>query len=176
MYHNLQGKRLLLRIFEASDAPVLAQLANNKKIWDNVRDAFPHPYRLEDAQNFIAAARELNPQRHFAIVMENQMRGAIGIHPRAEQNKKHVAEIGFWLGEAHWGQGIISEAIPLICHYGFQELHLKKIVAEVYEHNKASKRALEKAGFKQEAIFRKEAVKNERVIDVYRMVIFSTQV
>ena len=67
-----------------------------------------------------------------------------------------TAEIGYYVGEPYWGQGIASEAIGKMVQYGFEVLDIIRIYAGVFEHNKASMRVLEKNGFVFEGISRKE--------------------
>jgi ribosomal-protein-alanine N-acetyltransferase len=57
----------LLRDWRSEDAPGLARYADNYKIWANLRDAFPRPYRLEDARAFITRVHAEQPVTVFAI-------------------------------------------------------------------------------------------------------------
>ena len=150
------------------DAPSLAKYANNRKIWQNIRDAFPSPYTLDHAKDYIKGMQEMESQRIFAITLDGAAIGSIGIHPNQLPNKRYNAELGYWLGEEFWRQGIITEALRLIKSYGFSILALHKIFAEVYDHNIGSMRALEKAGFRKEVILKEEAFKNNRIVDVHR--------
>ena len=81
-----------------SDVNSLQFHANNRKIWINLRDAFPHPYTIEDARVFIQLAIECKPETRFAIVVDGQAVGSIGFGLHIDVERVS-AEIGYWLGE-----------------------------------------------------------------------------
>ncbi len=141
------------------DAPVLAALCNNKKVWDNVRDYLPHPYKEEDAVNFIEKLKGESPQQTFAIEFEDQLVGCIGIHPQDDVYRLS-AEIGYWIGEPYWGKGFATEAITGVIAYGFGELELIRIYAGCFDFNIPSQKVLLKAGFHEESVSEKAIIKN----------------
>ena len=94
-------KNIQLRPLTISDAPRLAELANNPKISINLRDAFPSPYTLADAENFIEMCRKQAPTQVFAIEYNGEYVGNIGLHPGSDVYRKS-AEIGYFLGETYW--------------------------------------------------------------------------
>ena len=51
---------VILREWKRSDAAALARIANNKKVWDNVRDRLPHPYTKKDAKEWLALVKKQN--------------------------------------------------------------------------------------------------------------------
>ena len=155
----LQYKNIILRSLTDDDATALAQLANNKKIYDNVRDALPHPYTLDDAIFFINLTKQENPQVSFAIEYEGVFCGMIGLIPQKDVYRL-TAEIGYWLGEPFWGKGIITKAAAMVTDYGFNELGLIRIHTGIFEHNIASMKVLEKNGYKKECVFEKSVIKN----------------
>jgi [ribosomal protein S5]-alanine N-acetyltransferase len=156
-----------LRKIEPDDKEPLATLANNKKIWDNVRDYMPYPYTLKDAEEFIDFCKKENPSMTFAIEYQSQFAGVIGLVKQTDIYR-HSAEIGYWLGEPFWNKGIMTQAVRQLVDYGFQNIGLVRIYTGVFDYNKASQRVLEKAGFTLEAIFRKSVIKNEIIGDEYR--------
>lgn len=158
---------ILLRGFRDEDCDRLAELINNKKIWDNVRDMLPYPYSRENATEYINMCKEENPAQKFAIEFNGELAGGIGLVLQADIYRLS-AEIGYWVGEPFWGLGIAPKAVELITEYGFNQLGLVRIYTGVFDFNKASQRVLEKAGFKFECIFEKSVVKNGKVIDEYR--------
>lgn len=160
-----KGEKCIIRPLNFSDAESLAFLANNKKIWDNVSDDFPHPYTLEHALEFIKAVSKIWPPLHFTIEFEQKAIGVISIEQRKGMHKVK-AEIGYWIGEEYWGKGISTDAIKLILYYGFNYLQLSKIEARTFAFNKASEKALLKAGFKKICIFEQDALKNNQLIDL----------
>ena len=79
------------------------------------------------------------------------------------------ADIGYWLGEAHWRKGIMSKALKSVLEFGFNRLDLNKIEARVYTQNKASAHLLEKFGFKREGLTRQSGYSNasKEIYDEY---------
>jgi ribosomal-protein-alanine N-acetyltransferase len=163
----LTGQDIKLRPFEDRDIKSVAVLCNNKKIWDNVRDFFPRPYTEKHAKEFIRICRGEDPQVTFAIEYKGDIAGCIGLVKQTDIYKL-TAEIGYWIGEPYWGLGIATKSVNLIVDYGFHTLGLVRIYTGVFDYNKASRRVLEKAGFKLEGIFEKSVLKNGEICDEYR--------
>ena len=155
--------KCILRPFRESDAESIAKHANNRKVWLNLRDGFPHPYTIEDAKKFIAMAME-NAERIFTIEIDGEAAGGIGVHPRTDVERLS-AEMGYWLAEDYWNRGIITEAVQAVTEYAFRELGLIRIYALPYEWNQASSKVLEKCGFKLEGRMKKSVIKDGKVID-----------
>jgi RimJ/RimL family protein N-acetyltransferase len=153
-----------IRSWRSEDAEAIVRHANNSKVWRNVRDRFPHPYTLPHAHAFIRRAKTVQPERVFAIVAGDEVAGGIGLELK-EDVYAGTAEIGFWLGEAFWGRGIVTEAVRAVTEHGFSELGLRRIYATVFEWNPASARVLEKCGYALEGRMRKNVLKDGRVID-----------
>ncbi|MEQ9306663.1 MAG: GNAT family N-acetyltransferase [Marinoscillum sp.] len=130
-------EQVLLRNMVPEDAAKLAELANNKKIWDNVRDYFPFPYTLQHAEVFIKTQLEKEPATNLAICYKNEFVGVVGIDP-----KKYVIRItgmlGYWIGEPYWNKGIASAAVKLAVKYGFETLKLVRLQAGVFAYNLSS--------------------------------------
>ncbi len=147
-----------LRPWQRGDEIALALHANNYQIWRNVRDRFPHPYALEDAERWIEHARNADPITNFAIVVEGAAVGGIGLIFHDDIYHRS-AELGYWLGEAFWGRGLATEAVCAIVEWGFANFDIARIYAGVLEWNPASARVLEKAGFQYEARLRQAVTK-----------------
>jgi len=163
--------RCVVRSFRPDDAPSLARHANNRSVWINLRDQFPHPYSLADAERWIREAAALDPETHFAIAVDGAAAGAIGIHLKKDVRRRS-AEIGYWLGQEFWGRGIATEAVRAVTAHVFARFDLVRLYAGVFEENHASMRVLEKAGYTREARLRKGITKDGRTIDLvlYAMV------
>jgi [ribosomal protein S5]-alanine N-acetyltransferase len=146
------------------DVPELAKMANNKKIWVNVRDRMPYPYNEKDAEHFIKFTNATQPVTVFGICYQQQLIGAIGLHAN-EDVYRYNYELGYWIGEDHWNKGYATKAIQLMCEFGFKELKANRIVASVFDYNNASKHILQKLGFKCEGIFVKNVFKSGKFID-----------
>ena len=126
-----------LREFLETDKTQLARLCNNKKIWDNVRDSLPYPYTEKDAIEFIRLCQKESPKITFAIEKDGVLTGTIGLLKKTDVDRL-TAEIGYWIGEPFWGQGIATEAVKLITQYGFDKLGLVRIHTGVFDFNKPS--------------------------------------
>ncbi len=164
---ELKSRNIKLRILRYADRVTLAKLANNIKIWNNLRDMLPHPYSFGDADKFIDMVKLQKPQVTFAIEFEHDFVGVIGIILQPDVYRKG-AEIGYWIGEPFWSKGIATTALSLATKYGFEELNLERLYAGVFDFNKASKRVLEKCGYQLEGISRNAIFKNGKLIDEYR--------
>jgi RimJ/RimL family protein N-acetyltransferase len=161
-----------LREWRLSDAASLAGNANNINIWNNVRDRFPHPYFEENGRQFIEEAlSKPKPATDLAIVVEGKAVGGVGIALQGDVERVS-AEIGYWLGEDYWNRGIMTEAVKQMTEYAFANFPLQKIYTPVFDFNAASMRVLQKAGFKREAVLKKAAIKNGRVVDLHYYSIF----
>ena len=164
---NMTDNNITIREFRDSDLKELAEHCNNKKVWDNLRDYIPYPYTENDAKEFIDFCKSENPQQTFAIEFNERFAGCIGLVKQSDIYRL-TAEIGYWIGEPYWGNGIATKAVKLITEYGFNKLKLIRIYSGVFDYNKGSQRVLEKAGFKLECIFEKSLFKNNRIYDEYR--------
>ncbi len=152
---QIRADSFLMRPWQPGDEASLAEAADDRKVWKNLRSSFPHPYTLDDAREWIAECeREAGRALRLAIVVEGQPVGAIGVElGRGQQSG--TGEIGYWLAVEHWGKGIASEAARLVTEYAFDNLNLARLEAAVLESNGASARVLEKAGFRQHGKLRK---------------------
>lgn len=158
---------VVLREWKKSDAAALAKIANNKKIWDNVRDRLPHPYTKKDAKEWLALVKkQKEPATTFCIEADGELAGSIGFTLKEDVFRKTV-EIGYFVGEEYWGKGIATEAIRQMVDYIQKKFDVIRIYAEVFDFNKPSMKALEKNGFYLECIRRKAAIKNNVIVDDY---------
>jgi RimJ/RimL family protein N-acetyltransferase len=156
---------LILRPWRQADIQAMVLCANNRKIWLNLRDRFPHPYTREDAQQWIALrAGDQGSPSQFAIEFEGAAIGGIGLEFFPDVYR-FTAEIGYWLGEPFWGRGFATAAVKAISAYAFATFGLRRLQATVFEWNPASARVLEKAGYRLEGRLRDSIVKEGRTGD-----------
>ena len=153
-----------VRSWRMGDAEALARHANNHKIWINLRDAFPHPYTLNDAREFIKGLRSRAPETTFAIAVNGEAAGSVGFVLRHDVERVS-AEIGYWLAEPFWGRGIASEALAAMTDYAITTHRLTRIYALPFAWNVASCRVLEKTGYLLEARLRRSAIKSGVITD-----------
>lgn len=158
----------ILREWEIEDAISIAKHANNKKIADNLRDAFPYPYTLSNAKEYISFCINTDSKKNIlrAITIDGVAVGSIGVFGKDDVYRKS-AELGYWLAEDFWNKGIITRAIKQITDIAFNELDIVRIFAEPYFNNIGSRRVLEKSGFELEGILRKSVYKNNIYLDSY---------
>jgi ribosomal-protein-alanine N-acetyltransferase len=153
-----------LRPWRADDAVSLARHAHNRRVWANLRDRFPSPYTLDDAEAWLRHCARTAPVTDVAIDVAGEAVGGIGIVLQSDVERVD-AEIGYWLGELHWGRGLMSAAVTAFVPWAFVKFNLARIHANVFAFNIASARVLEKAGFQLEGRLRQSAFKDGRLID-----------
>ena len=155
-----------VRSWKKEDADSVAHHANNKKIWIDLRDRFPHPYSLADARQFIQMAMSRDPETYFCISRGDEAIGSIGFGILSDV-ARFSAEIGYWLGEKYWGRGIMTKALNAVTHYALTTHGLHRVFALPYEWNRASMRVLEKAGYQCEGRMRRSSFKDGKLIDQF---------
>ena len=153
-----------LRPWALSDLDSLVRHANNPDIAKFMTDGFPHPYTEENGEAFIAFATKDDPIHIFAIDVNGEAVGGIGIHPQADVQRKN-AELGYWLAEPFWGKGIITNVIKQLVEFGFKTYDINRIFARPYGTNIGSQKVLEKTGFVLEGRFEKTIFKNGEFLD-----------
>jgi len=155
---KLAGTRCTVRPWRMEDADAVVRHANNLNVARQLRDRFPHPYTRANATAFLKAAVTNADTSNLAIEVNGEAAGAIG-YVRGMDVERYSAEIGYWLGEAYWGQGIASEALILVTDHVFRALNLLRLFALPFADNAGSIRVLEKAGYVREAILHASSVK-----------------
>jgi len=153
-----------LRPWALEDLGNLVRHANNWNVAKNMTDMFPFPYSESNGRSFIAFATQGSPIHIFAIEVEGQAVGGIGIHPQDDIHRRN-AELGYWLAEPFWGQGIISAAIRQAVDFAFQTYDIDRVFARPFSTNGGSRRVLEKNGFVLEGRFEKALVKDGELLD-----------
>lgn len=153
-----------LQPFSMKDIASLVKHANNIRIAKFMSDEFPHPYTAEDASRFVGFATRDDPNHIFAIQVDGQAVGGIGIHPQTGIHRKNV-EMGYWLGEEFWGHGIMTDAIKQVTLFAFNTYEINRIFARPFGTNTASQKVLEKSGFILEAKFEKSLFKHGEYLD-----------
>lgn len=154
----------ILRPWRLEDEADLARGANDPAIAANLRDAFPNPYTLADAQWFLGdcLARHGQGCLFYAIQTEGKAVGGISVAVQTDVYRRS-AELGYWLARPYWGRGIMTQAVKQICREAFDRFDILRIYAEPFAHNLASRRVLEKAGFTLEGTMRDGVTKNGQV-------------
>ena len=154
-----------LRPWRQADKEALLRHANNRSVWRNLRDIFPHPYTEADADGWLAfAAAEPTPEWIYAVEVDGEAAGTVSLHRKGDVERRS-AELGYWIGEAFWGRGIVPAAVRAVTDLAFERTDLCRVFAPVFAWNASSMRVLEKAGYRREAVLVRSAVKDGTVVD-----------
>ena len=153
-----------LREWRSGDEAALVKHADNRNIWINLRDQFPHPYTMADAEDWVRLNRNRDPVTNFAIATGEEAIGSVGLQLQADVHR-HSAEVGYWLAEPYWGRGITTAALKAMADYAFNTLGLARLYAAHFAWNPASGRVMQKAGFTYESRLRSAAVKDGKTTD-----------
>lgn len=153
-----------LRKWTMRDLQSLVKHAGNYNIAKNMSNAFPYPYTEKFGRRYINRAITSKPTNIFAISINNEAVGSIGVYPQTDIHCRN-AEMGYWLAEEYWGKGIMPEAIRQMVDYSFKNLAIDRIFARPFGTNIASQHVLEKVGFTLEAKFKKTIFKNGEYLD-----------
>ncbi|KFC63644.1 GCN5-related N-acetyltransferase [Bosea sp. LC85] len=153
---RLETRRLWLRWPRMADASAILRQAGEKAVAE-MTASIPHPYPADAVEPFIFAMRKGNALgEHLALAITprsrpNELIGMIGAHKQATG----IPFIGYWLGTPHWGKGYTTEAAQALIDTLFTLLDIPAIEADTRVINPASRRVLEKSGFRQEGSFLK---------------------
>ena len=169
---RISEMKFILRKFKESDLASLVKYANNYNIAKFLTNMFPHPYTEENGRDYLSLA--INHPGIFAIDVDGEVVGSIGLFPQTDIHQKS-AELGYWLAEPFWGNGIVPQAIGEIVEYGFKTFDIVRIYARPFSTNQASQRVLEKAGFTCEARHKKALYKNGEFMDELVYVTFKDE-
>src|SRR3954453_5049978 len=163
---TLTAGACVLRAWWKSDAASLVQHANNRNVAQHLRDRFPHPYTRAHAVAFLSHAAGADVTTNFAIVVDDAAVGGIG-YIRGSDVERFSAEVGYWLGEAYWGRGIMTEAGGRLTQHLWDEVKLLRAFALPLADNQGSIRIFEKAVPEREALLRASCVKYGQPGDQY---------
>lgn len=153
-----------LRALESRDAESIARHANDREIWLNLRDLFPHPYTLANAEGYVTHVAGEDPPLGFGIDVDGAIVGSISLKPGTDIERVSC-EIGYWIGREFWGRGIATDAVVGMTRYAFDQLKFTRVFAVPFTRNPASCRVLEKAGFVREGEMRHSALKDGQLLD-----------
>jgi RimJ/RimL family protein N-acetyltransferase len=162
----LETERLTLRAPRFEDAKAIARLANDRRIAENTT-RIPHPYRLADAEAFIAAVNRSEGELAFLITLDDEPIGGCGL----AQLDGPAPDLGYWLGAPHWGNGYATEAARAVIDHAFCALGYDALQAGARCTNPASRRVLEKCGFQWTGVglYRIRALASSAPIDRFRL-------
>jgi [ribosomal protein S5]-alanine N-acetyltransferase len=143
----IETERLLLRKTELRDATTFVEELNNFNIVRNTARV-PYPYHRSDALEFLQFASCVNERSCVAAVeLKSQPDALIGVISYEWSEAKQDAELGYWLTEKVWGQGIGTEAAFAAVEHAFVVKSHTRLVACYHNDNPASARILSRLGF-----------------------------
>lgn len=165
----LKTDRLLLRAFQESDIENVFKGLSDPIVTKYYGISFDSLAATKEQMTWFKNLEKEGTGKWFAVCsLDNQQfYGAGGLNNLSKEHKK--AEIGFWLLKEFWGQGIMKEAMPLICNYGFNELALHRIEGFVESENTNCKKVMDQLNFNYEGTMKDCEIKNGKFIslDIY---------
>jgi RimJ/RimL family protein N-acetyltransferase len=162
---GLATARLVLRAPRRSDIKAIAALANDLRIAANTA-RIPHPYAVEDAEQFIASVNKREGEACFAVTLDGAPIGVCSVDLREDG-----PEMGYWLGVPFWGRGFATEAVRALIDHAFGDLEHETLISGARVNNPASRRVLEKCGFQWTSVrlSRIRAINSAAPIDRFRL-------
>jgi len=158
----------LLRRWSREDRPSLLRHANNPNVSRHLFDRFPYPYTEADADRWLSIATAdvgaAEGDIHRTIEVDGDAAGGISAM-RGRENARYTVEIGYWLGEAHWGRGLATAAVRAFCDAIFAQTDIERIEAGAFAATIASHRVLEKSGFRRFGVRERHYFKDGAFLD-----------
>lgn len=164
----LVDNTISLEVLEEIHAESLFNLVNGNRAYlrewlpwvDQMQTVANFAYYISDTKKRAAA----NTDFGYAIIIEKNIVGRIGLHHINQQNK--TGEIGYWLAGGQQGRGIVTRCCKAIINHGFNELGLNRIEIKCATGNAKSRAIAEKLQFKQEGVLRQAELLNGKFIDL----------
>jgi len=165
-FPTIKTERLLLRQFVESDLDNVFKGLSHPDIIKYYGVSFNTLEATKEQMTFFKNLENDGTGIWWAIVSPDQkiFYGAGGFCDLSTVHRK--AEIGFWLFPEFWGKGIMKEAMPLICNYGFENLGLHRIEGFVDPENANCKKAMAKLDFQHEGTMKECEIKNGKFISI----------
>lgn len=163
----LYTERLILKEITDKDAPVLFEMRRDPEIMKYI--GRPIPKSIDDIYELIQKMEMMKSKGEgiswgiFKKENPDFKIGNIGLYRIIAEHYR--AEIGYMLNTGYHQQGIMFEAIQKVIEYGFKEMNLHSIEANINPENTASRKLLEKAGFVREAYFKENFYFNGKFTD-----------
>ncbi len=160
------GDRCTLRPFVVADALSIVRHADDPQVAFNLFDGFPQPYTLAHARAWCGEEHRKPAYGHvFAIDVRGDAIGSCSVRPDAGWLRCN-AEVGYWIGRAHWRRGIGSEMLSLLSTWAWQALpEVMRLYAPIFARNEASQGVARSAGYVLEGRMPMSAIKDGVVID-----------
>ena len=145
---TLETQRLILRDWNESDAEAMYEYAQVEGVGEMA--GWPHHTSIEVSRSIIRRFMEQGDAYALVLKAEDKVIGSLGIHNRSldpEYPAENQKELGYVLGKAYWGIGLVAEAAREAICYAFEEINADVLWCGHYAHNPQSRRVIEKLGF-----------------------------
>ena len=158
----LRNESVELRTIEEEDLAFVRDGVNDPDVWPTLGSF--QPYNMKQERQWLERISE-DDDVHLLVCDDGDPVGVVGLH---SEDTASTGELGYWITSAEWGNGYATAAVRLVSAYAFDHRRLHKVAADVYSHNPASARVLEKVGFEREGVHRQEAYVKGAYRDVLR--------
>jgi len=162
---RLETARLWLRWPRHGDARAVQDLAAAREVAD-MMTKLPHAYPHEGADGFILSTRHTNMEGAgltLAIAPKARPTMPIGMIGLFAARDPAEAELAFWIGRPYWGEGFMTEAVEAMRDAAFRLSSRETLIARAAGDNPASRRVLEKCGFRPSPEDGAEVLRQRRV-------------
>ena len=169
-----EGKLVRLRAFDNSDLMKLLSYANDYEVMRGASGAILYPSTVDDEARAMSQSTSYTAGEYQFAIETLEKPVLIGQCGFIKINwKNRMAELGILIGEKEYrGRGCGADAIRTLCAFGFQELNLHKIKAQVIDFNEAALRCYEKCGFIREGTLKDEIFREGAYHDMISMALF----
>jgi ribosomal-protein-serine acetyltransferase len=161
------GQDILLRLFEYRQADELAAfLKDNHSHLEAEMPWLAEPFSSDDVQLYIRAGLERfagNNGFRAGIWWRGQLAGCMSLHGVEWSDRK--ASLGYWLGAAFQGHGIMTQTCRAVIAYAFTDLRLDRLEIQCATDNERSRQVALRLGFQQEGILRQSWRRRGRLVD-----------
>ena len=146
---RIDMRGLALRPWARADLPAFRALLDDPAVWAQLPEAYPNPLDDAAAAMLIDLANRLDSHLVRAVTCDGQPLGQLRLDLAPLRGGRGLAELSYWLGRAHWGQGLGTAMVSGAASRAFARMPgLLRLVAKVRPGNPASARILQRAGFR----------------------------
>jgi len=153
---------ITFRDLESGDKGLLVQYLNNANVTKHLSSRIPQPYSDTDAEWWVTSGSKVGVVK--AIIFKNILVGVIGVTP-GEHEHSRSAELGYWLCESYWGNGIATVAVESMTKDIFSNTEIIRLFAHIFSPNIDSMNVVRKCGYKLEGINEKAIYKHGQYLD-----------
>ena len=163
---EITAGRLHLRPWQAGDEAVLLEVGADPEVqrWTSL----PVPYLREHAEAYVASTAPQGwrsgrePGWAVCDSTSGQVLAQVALRPACDDD---VWDVSYWCRPSARGQGVVTDALAVVCRWAFAELGAVRVEWMAEVGNWASRRAAEKAGFRVEGVLRRGMVHRGRHVD-----------